>query len=88
MALYRSPEYQTSFVSIGLLVQEEQFKIHFQDDSCEGHLGFLIGMILTIFDLQVTLKPPTPSRSAFWSKNRSKIDLQDGSNLEFWSKPF
>ena len=30
MALYHSPEYQTSLESIGLSVQE--FRIHFQDD--------------------------------------------------------
>ena len=31
MALYHSPEYQTSF-DIGLTVLEKQFNIHFQDD--------------------------------------------------------
>ena len=31
----------------------------FQDSSCGGHLGFPIGMILAIFDLQVTLMLPT-----------------------------
>ena len=49
MALYRSPDYQTSFESIGLLVQEK-FNIDFQEGS---HLGFPIRMILATFDLQV-----------------------------------
>ena len=42
MVLYRSPEYQTYFESVGLSVQEKQFKVHSQDDGCCGHLGFLI----------------------------------------------
>ena len=49
MALYRSPDYQTSFEPIGLLVQEK-FNIDFQDGS---HLGFPIRLILATFDLQV-----------------------------------
>ena len=53
MALYRSPDYQTSFKSIGLLVQENN--IDFQDGS---HLGFPIRMNLATFDLQVTLILP------------------------------
>ena len=56
MALYQSPEYQTSFESTGLLVQENKFKIEFQDS---GHLAFLSKMILAIFDLQLTLILPT-----------------------------
>ena len=42
--------------SIGRLVQEKKFKINFQNWS---HLGFPIGTILAIFDLQVTLTAPT-----------------------------
>ena len=38
---------------------EEAKKIDFQDG---GHLGFPIGMILAIFDLQVTLMLPTKYR--------------------------
>ena len=34
-------------------------KIDFQDGCHGGHLGFLIGTILAIFDLQVTLMLPT-----------------------------
>ena len=53
MALHRSPDYQTSFKSIGLLVQEKKFSIYFQDGS---NLGFPIRMILArTFDLQVIL---------------------------------
>ena len=40
----------TKFESNGLLVQEKKQKIDFN-----GHLGFLIGMILAISDLHVTL---------------------------------
>ena len=47
-----------SFESNGLSVQEKR-KIDIQDDCHGGHLGFLIGMILAIFDLQVTLMLPT-----------------------------
>ena len=36
-----------------------QRKIDIQDGCHGGHLGFLIGMILAIFDLQVTLMLPT-----------------------------
>ena len=58
MALYHSPEYQTSFESIGLSVQEKKFKIDYQDGGCGGHLGFPIRKILAIFDDQVTLILP------------------------------
>ena len=37
----------------------EAAKIDFQDGCHGGHLGFPIGMILAIFDLQVTLMLPT-----------------------------
>ena len=48
MALYQSPDYQTSSESIGLSVQEKKFNIDFQDG---GHLAFRIRIILAIFDL-------------------------------------
>ena len=38
------------------LVQKKKRKLDFQDG---GHLGFPIGMILAIFDLQVTPMLPT-----------------------------
>ena len=51
LALYRSPDYQTSHESIGLFVQEKKFNIDFQDGR---HLGYPIRMILATFELQVT----------------------------------
>ena len=48
-----------SLESIGLSVQEKKQKIDFQDGCHGGHLGFLIGMILAIFDLQVTQMLPS-----------------------------
>ena len=36
-----------------------ELKKDFQDGHHGGHLGFLISMILAIFDLQVTLMLPT-----------------------------
>ena len=54
MPLYRSPDYQTRFESIGLLVLEK-FNIDFQDG---GHLGFPIRIFSVTFDLQVTLILP------------------------------
>ena len=50
---YMSPRcFLPSFESFGLLVHEKKRKIDFQDDR---HLGFPIGKILAIFDLQVSL---------------------------------
>ena len=40
-------------------MQGEKRKIDFQDSHHNGHLGFLIGTILAIFDLQVTPILPT-----------------------------
>ena len=48
-----------TFESTGISVQQKKRKIDFQDDS---HLGFPIGMIIAIFDLQVTLMLPTKFR--------------------------
>ena len=48
-----SPEcFLPSFESNGPSVQEKKRKIDFQDGCHGGHLGFLIGTILAIFDLQ------------------------------------
>ena len=47
--------------SIGLLV-EEKHRIAFQNGSHGYHLGFLIGIILAILNLQVALKLPTMFR--------------------------
>ena len=48
-----------SLETLGLLVQEKKGKIDFQDGDHGGHLGFPIGTILAIFDLQVTPMLPT-----------------------------
>ena len=48
-----------NFKSVGLSVQEEKRKIDFQDGHHGSHVGFLIGTILAIFDLQVTPLFPT-----------------------------
>ena len=56
--IFKSPRcFLASLKSIGHLVQEKKRKIDFQDG---GHLGFPIGTILAIFDLQVT--PMLPSK--------------------------
>ena len=58
--IYKSPQcFLASLESIGLSVQEKKRKIDFQDGGHGGHLGFPIGMILALFDLQVTLMLPT-----------------------------
>ena len=48
-----------SLESIGLSVKEKKQKIDFQDGCYGSHLGFPIGTILAIFDLQVTPMLPT-----------------------------
>ena len=45
MALYHSPDYQTSFRSTGLSVQMKKFNIDFQDSGHGSHLGFPNRMI-------------------------------------------
>ena len=39
MNMYRSPDYQASFETVGLSVQEKKFNIDFQGGSHCGHLG-------------------------------------------------
>ena len=69
-------------------------KIDFQDGHHGSHLGFLFGMILAIFDLQVTLTIPTkfqvnwPFGSGEEAKNRFSrwppwrpFWISDGNNL-------
>ena len=48
-----------SYKSSGPSVQEKKQKIDFQNGHHGGHLGFPIGTILAIFDLQVTRMLPT-----------------------------
>ena len=58
--IYMSPQcFLPSFKSIGLSVPEKKRKIDFQDGCHGGHLGFLIGTILAIFDQQATAMLPT-----------------------------
>ena len=56
----KSPRcFLSSVKSNDRLVQEEKWKIDFQDGRNGGHLGFPIETILAVFDLQVT--PMLPS---------------------------
>ena len=49
--IYKSPQcFLPCLESVGFWVKEKKQKIDFQDG---GHLGFPIGKILAIFDLQV-----------------------------------
>ena len=50
--------YQVS-IQMAFQFRRRSEKIDFQDGCHGGHLGFLIGIILAIFDLQVTLMLPT-----------------------------
>ena len=63
-------------MSTSLSFQEKKRKIYFQDGGRSGHLGFPIGTILAIFDLQVTAMLPSctnvSSQLAFWFRRRSK----------------
>ena len=59
--IYKSSKcFLVSLEAIGLSVQEKKRKIDFQDGGHGGHLGFPIGTILAIFDLQGT--PMLPSK--------------------------
>ena len=62
----------SSSMSIGLSVQEKKLKRDFKDGHYGGHLGFLIGTILAIFDVQVTQATnQVSSQLAFWFRRRS-----------------
>ena len=73
MALYHSPEYKTSFESVGLLVQKT-FNIDFQDGSHNGHLGFPITIILAffLFTSQPDASYQVSCQLAFWFRRSSK----------------
>ena len=61
LLIYKSSQcFLPGLESIGFWVQEKKRKIDFQDGSHGRHLGFPIGMIWAIFDLQVT--PMLPSK--------------------------
>ena len=64
----------------GLSVQEKERKIDFHDGGHCGHLGFPIGTILAIFDLQVTqmLSPSFKSIGLLVQEEKRKIYFQDG----------
>ena len=82
--IYKSPQsFLPSFKPIGLLVQENTFKIDFQDGHHDGHLLFPNGTILAFFDLQVTLMIPTKSIGLSVQEKKFKIDFQDGCHLGF-----
>ena len=70
----------TKFGVNWLLGSEKKRKINFQDGCHGGHLGFPIGTILAIFDLQVT--PMLPNKFGVnWllgSGEKRNIDFQDG----------
>ena len=72
MALFRSPDYQTNFQSIGLSIREKKFNIDFQHG---GHLGFTIRMILAIFDLRVTSILPMKLPVNCLSVQEKKIEM-------------
>ena len=57
--MYVTPILPTKFRVKGLSVQEKKQNIDFQDGGHRGHLGFPIGTILVIFDLQVISMLPT-----------------------------
>ena len=57
----------TKFESTGFLFQEKKRKKDFQDGHHDGHLGFSIGTILAISDLQVIPMLPTKCR-VNWSR--------------------
>ena len=57
----------------------EMRKIDFQDGCHGGHLRVQIGMILAIFDLQVTPRLPTKFEPiGLLIQEKQKIDFQDG----------
>ena len=79
MALYCSPDYQTSFESVGLLSSRE-FNIDLQDGQDGGHLGLTIRTISATFDLHITSVLPMKFRVnwLFGLRRRIKADFQGG----------
>ena len=79
------PTFVPSFQSTGLSVQEKKQKIDFQNDGHGGHLGFPIGTILAIFNLQVTLMLPTKFRElTFGFRRRSEKFSPNLENTKSW----
>ena len=59
-------------------IQEKKFKIAFRDGNCGSHLVFSTGIILTIFDLQVTPMLPTKFGVSWLSVQEKK------GKISFW----
>ena len=57
MALYRSPDYQTSFESVGISVQRKKLNSDFQDGS---HLEFPIRLTLALLILPMNVRVNWP----------------------------
>ena len=67
------------------MVQENKLYIQFQNGGNGGNLGFLIGMILALFNLHVAPILPTKLESIGLSvqEKKYKTDFQDGNHLGF-----
>ena len=77
MALYRSPDYQTSLSQLAFRFKR-RLNIDFQEGS---HLGFPIRRILATFDPQVTtsiLPMKFESTALLVQEKKFKIDFQHG----------
>ena len=90
MALYRSPDYQTSLSQLAFRFKWRSSNIDFQDG---GHLGFPIRTILATFDLQVTSILPMKFESIallVQEKNFKMIFNMAArvTILDFWSEWF
>ena len=59
MALYCPPKYHTSGINWPFSSREAVQNTFFQNEGCNGPLGFLTATILAIFDLHVTRILPT-----------------------------
>ena len=57
---------------------EKKFKINLQDGGRGGHFGFLIKMVLAIFDLQVTPIVFIESTGLSVQEKKAKINFQNG----------
>ena len=85
MTLYRSPDYQTSFEAIGLLVEEKKFNIDFQDGCLGGHFGFPIGMFFCYFLSTSHLDTSNEVSSQLAFRLRRRKSKQISTWLPWWS---
>ena len=67
----------TKLSQLAFRFRSKKRKIDFQDGCHGGHLGFPIGTILAIFDLQCFL-PSFKSTGLLAQEKKQKIDFQDG----------